>query len=929
MGYLGRLSQAVHSRGGPLLAILILAGCGGRGTPPVSPPVNPGEAGAINSSTEPGTARFHVNVVTGDVAITRLGTPGRAARGRAVFVGAALDFLSSTLVDSPGDAGIKVLKVQVVNRWGAGIGQLPGGAITGVRVLFGDITPVTPWSDVRAATTVGTLAGTGFPGAAEGPANSASFTFPRGVAVASDGAGYVADHENHRIRKIAGGSVSTLAGSGLAGGTDGPGTAASLNGPEGIAVNPVDGALIVAERGGQRVRRVDLTGRVTTVAGSGAAGDADGTGVAARFRAPAGVAVDATGIIYIAECDGARVRKIVLTGGDPTAAASYTVSTLAGSTGGVPGWVDGAGTAARFSKPEGIAVAPDGCLYVADFAGNRIRRVTPEGVVVTIAGTGAEGSEDGRGYAATFSAPCGIVSVGGALVVSEWAGTLRALWPDAWDGATTAQSRSWGVRTLAGSPGTSASTDGTGLDAQFYNPALLATSPAGTIYVAEHGAHKVRMVTPPSGFANPALPGVTEPVVLSNADGVIPNTGRRYLVYGEALDPGCTSAPKEWWFAVPRGVRAFEFTVTAEASTVGLVPPDSATGAGSPNVVVRTLAGSDTPGFMDGVGAEARFSGACGIAADASGNLYVAEAGNRVIRRVTPGGTVTTVAGGGEGFYGMAVTDDGQTLFVTDNTLNVVRRVTLVPGAEPRDPSNWVVSTIAGISGTGGAADGLGNVATFMWPTGICLAPGGGVYVCEQTNRVRRLRFRVGDPATAANWEVTLVAGDNSAAQGALGSTDGIGPAARFTKPYAVAADLAGNVYVADLGLDTAGQRIRKITDAGASRGGTVTTLAGTSAGYADGPGATARFAGPSGVAVDGGGSLYVTDLNRIRKVTPTGVVSTVAGGATAGGQDGPGNVATFDHLRGIAVDEAGNLYVTDGAQGTRIRVIQRVVTGQ
>jgi len=934
-----------------VLSLVAIVGCGGGKSP--SHPIPPSNlTPEFSSSRSVATARFHVNVKTRQVTVTPISGENRSVKGRLVLTGTAANFTSSTLLDHPGNPGIKVIRVSLVNRWNLPIGQLPNGTVVGIRVLFSSITGVSAFSDIRPTVTVTTFAGTGSSGANDGYVNSATFIYPSGVAFDSAGNLYVTDYGGHRVRKIQGGFVSTLAGSGSAGYANGIGTAASFNYPFGIAYNPVDNSLVVTELMGHRIRRVTLDGRVSLIAGTGTAGDTDGSGDVAQFRQPSGVAVGNDGTIYVSEALGHRIRKIVLTGSDPTNPAHYTVTTLAGSTTATAGFADGVGTAARFNVPRSLAIAPDGTLYVADENNRRIRRVSPTGEVVTIAGTGASGVVDGSGDVARFQAPYGIVWVNGALIVSEASAhvlrQIRLKEPN----ASEVRASSWLVQTLAGSAGSSGSTDGSGVDARFNVPRLLAADSSGNIYVADAYNHKIRRIAPTSGFFPIGIAtGSTslEPVQLANADGVVPSsdfgTNLPFIFYDEVLMPGQVSSPKEWWFIVPEGVTAFEFTVRVETETQGLVPPSGNTGAGSPLSIVRTFAGISGPiGFADGIASQARFAGILGIAVDAMGNIYVADSANHAIRRISPSGTVSTIAGNigapqsgdvdGLGSIArlntptgiaVATTSSGEVvLYVADSGNHKVKRVTLYSWADPTNPDNWIVNTIAG-TGTAGKDDGTGNLATFNEPYGVAVDMWGNVYVTERTgNRVRRLQFKGGDPNLASNWQVSLVAGDNSAVAGASGDADGTGSSARFNAPCGITVDRAGNLYIADSG----NHRIRKIVNVLGSYGGTVSTLAGSTQGYADGTGTSAQFNTPRGISVDAAGYLYIADTgnNRIRLISPTGVVMTIAGTGSAGSVDGAGNVAQFNSPSALAISASGNLYVADGANGEVVRLIQRII---
>lgn len=242
---------------------------------------------------------------------------------------------------------------------------------------------------------VSTLAGSS-QGFSNGTGTSAQFNLPMGIAVGANGTVYVADSNNHRIRKIsASGVVSTLAGD-TSGFSNGTGMAAQFNYPEGIVID-ASGNLIVGDSGNHRIRKVTTAGVVTTVAGTGVYGFADGLANVAKFNAPSGLAIDASGTIYVAEKQNNRIRKITTNG---------MVSTLAGS--GITGNADGMGTAASFNTPFNIVVDIAGNVFVSDAGNNRIRRITAAGLVTTIAGS-SQGYLDGIGTNSQFYYPIGVV----------------------------------------------------------------------------------------------------------------------------------------------------------------------------------------------------------------------------------------------------------------------------------------------------------------------------------------------------------------------------------------------------------------------------------------------------------------------------------------------------------------------------------------
>jgi sugar lactone lactonase YvrE len=265
------------------------------------------------------------------------------------------------------------------------------------------------------------LAGSGSEGFADGAGAAAQFDSPYGVAVDGEGNIIIADYNNHRVRKLTpDGTVSTLAGSGRGGFADGAGAAAEFNGPMGMAVDG-EGNIIIADYCNHRVRKITPDGTVSTLAGSGRQGFSDGAGAAAQFNYPIGVAVDGEGSIIIADNFNHRVRKITPDG---------TVSTLAGSRS--AGFADGAGAAAQFDCPRGVAVDGEGNIIIADYNNDRVRKITPDGTVSTLAGSGREGFADGAGAAAEFNCPVGVAvdGEGSIIVVDLGKKRLRKITPD-------------------------------------------------------------------------------------------------------------------------------------------------------------------------------------------------------------------------------------------------------------------------------------------------------------------------------------------------------------------------------------------------------------------------------------------------------------------------------------------------------------------
>jgi streptogramin lyase len=231
------------------------------------------------------------------------------------------------------------------------------------------------------------------------------------VAFAPNGNIYVADTLNQRIRVTnpTTGQVTTLAGTGTEGFADGPGNTAQFNYPTGVAVAP-NGTVYVADQGNHRIRAINpTTGQVTALAGS-TAGFADGPGNTAQFNFPTGVAVAPNGTVYVADQENQRIRAINPTTGQ--------VTTLAGSS---AGFADGPGNTAQFLYPQGVAVAPNGTVYVGDTGNNRIRAINPTTSRVTTLAGSNRGFADGTGTNAQFDFPYGVaVAPNGTIYVADW-----------------------------------------------------------------------------------------------------------------------------------------------------------------------------------------------------------------------------------------------------------------------------------------------------------------------------------------------------------------------------------------------------------------------------------------------------------------------------------------------------------------------------
>jgi serine/threonine-protein kinase len=343
---------------------------------------------------------------------------------------------------------------------------------------------------------VETYAGTGVPGYKDGPAAEAQFNTPVGLTVDAAGNLYVFDWFNFLIRLISpDGMVSTLAGTGEQGFKDGPAAQAQFRGLAlTLAVDPT-GNLVVPDGGNHRIRLITLDGVVHTLAGTGEPGYRDGPADQAQFDNPTSVAMDAAGNVYVADSANNRIRIITPQG---------EVRTLAGS--GEPGYKDGLATEVQFDNPSSLTVDSSGNIVVAEglpwlYRGTRrLRLITPAGVVTTLAGSGEPGHKDGPAAEARFVLPMSPAfdAGGNLLFADDGEARLRLITPDGL------------VTTLAGT-GEPGRTDGPGPVAQFAEPAGVAIGSKGEVYVSEPNAHTIRRITYGSPAAVAPMPTATPP----------------------------------------------------------------------------------------------------------------------------------------------------------------------------------------------------------------------------------------------------------------------------------------------------------------------------------------------------------------------------------------------------------------------------------
>jgi sugar lactone lactonase YvrE len=748
--------------------------------------------------------------------------------------------------------------------------------------------------------------------------------------------------------------VSTLAGTGTAGFEDGARLSAKLGYPSGVAQDTL-GNTFFADTGNHRIRMIGLDGNLLTIAGTGFYGLANGPGPVAAFAFPSALAVGPDGNVYVADTYNHRICKLsrpAIPGG------VWTVTNLAGT--GIAGFIEGAGSVARFSFPYGLTLDASGNVFVADSNNHRIRKVTPVGAVSTYAGSGTAGFLDSAtASGARFNTPQGVVISDGNLYVAD-------TFNDRIRKVTAVGSTSGAVSTFAGS--TQGAMDGNGTSAQFDTPSGIAADGAGSLYIADEQNHQIRSIDSLGGVTTVAgtgsqglingksniaqfraptgvVVGIDGNLFVADAENhlirriaikplSVPSTAftdtygiqvKNILdVNALGLDAGVTYYFR--WKSTTTGITQtlgqsfylYDFPTVVTAAATSLAPASAVMNADvdpknsrttvsfefstDPGLLkpyeVKTLAGSGVAGFGDANGIAAQFSSPSGVVTNAAGEVFVADRLNHRIRKITPAGVVTTFAGSGVGGF-----EDG-----TGTAAKFERPTGLAIDPSGNlyvaDEQSHVIRMItpAGAvstfagSGIAGFAEGAAASAKFLYPTGVAVATDGTIYVADSGNQ--RIRKITGGV-------VSTLAGT-----GVAGSTDGAVEIAQFSSPQGVAIDTSGGVVVADTGSHC----IRVIS------AGNVTTLAGTGAeGFVDGLGAAAQFASPRSVAVDSSGVVFVTDSgnHRIRKIAPDGEVSTLAGSGIAGQVNSPAvglfpvTACQFDLPQGIFADSSGALFVT------------------
>lgn len=612
----------------------------------------------------------------------------------------------------------------------------------------------------------------GGPGNIDGPSGVARFKSPGAVTTDTAGDFYVSDSGNQTIRMITpDGIVTTLAGlPGTTGFADGVGSAARFSNPQGIAVDSA-GAVYVADNGNDVIRKVSSGGAVTTFAGQpGAVGSHDGVGTAAQFDGPWGLAADSGGNLYVAEWGNYTVRKI-----SPAAA----VTTVAGHPG-TSGAIDGSVSTALFYQLTALTLDASGNIYVADYGNGAIRKISgatvttlvrplstvktacgdiamfcrPSGVAVSAAGVYV--SEDTRSIVDLLKSPSALeVLPGGynapAGLALDSSGTLYVA--DSGSNVIRKVTPAGEFATVAGSPAVSGSTDGPANEARFNFPGYPAIDSHANVFVPDSNNGAIRKITPAGEVSTFAGCGA-----LVHKDGI----GRAACVSPSGI-------------VIDAEDNLYVTEVTVSGCLISKVTPTAVvtTFAGNPNGPCQSA---------DGTGAAAQFAVPDGIAIDSAGNLYVADSFSSTIRKITPAAVVTTLAGS-PGMTGSAdgvgsaarfnmprgmATDAAGNIYVGDSGNLTVRKIS--PAGS--------VTTLAGSPGVSGFQEGTGSAARFAGPIGVATDASANVYVTDFNNAT----IRVISPAGV----VTTVAGTASSRGILIGDLPG-----SLSHPFGIAFDVS------------------------------------------------------------------------------------------------------------------------------------------
>lgn len=693
--------------------------------------------------------------------------------------------------------------------------------------------------------------------------NSIPFNNPYCVTFDNSKNMYVADSLNNRICIQPYGSTTfSVFAGGTQGISDGLGTNASFYHPNGIVFDPLSKYLYVADNANYTIRRIDLLGNVYTLAGKSGT-IGTSEGQGSNANFWAPNSVAVDSLGNIYVADTSNNKVRKIT---PSGMVSTVVG--GGAAGGTPGVATGVriGTAAVFNQIYGIAIDLKDNIFITDTANTQICKITNDTVkVTTFVGGGASGIQ-GSNNGTTPAKGSNALFASPRNIVMDSTGNIYVT--DTLNCTIRKIDTAGNVTIFAGGGSSgigsgNATINGSGSNALFSRPEGIAIDTVGNLYVTETGNYTVRKITPAGLVSTLAGGGTSGSQYGNNGTGTASGTAA-FFTYPAGIDVDSTGN-----------------IYVGDQGTIRMITP-----AG----VVSIYAGGGATGIEVGnngtgtaIGTNARFSAIYCIKIDLAGNLYVTDTTNNTISKIDTNKLVTIVAGGGSTgsksgyidgsvtsalFYypeGMVIGTSG-TIYVTEYINNTIRKI-----------SNGIVTTIAGVlllptptvsgasnsNSNNGTNTAYGLAAYFKSLCGILLDSTGNLYICDSgNNTIRKMEFI--DPIYTVN---TLAGGGASGS--VIGSNDGIGTNALFTTPWGVITDPIGNIYVSENSLSVyPGPRIRKITPLGVvtshAGGGTNTTFKGNSTGY----GTNVLFNAARGMAFNNG-SLYVPDSinNNIRKI--------------------------------------------------------------
>ncbi|MBT3175677.1 MAG: hypothetical protein HOG03_05240 [Desulfobacula sp.] len=639
---------------------------------------------------------------------------------------------------------------------------------------------------------------------------------PQGIFKDSSGNLYIANTNNHTILKVdTYGVVTTIAGTGSAGdtGDGGLATSARLDQPRGVFKDN-SGDIYIADTKNHKIRRIDMFGDISTVAGTGDSGSSGdgGAAISARLAEPKAIIKDSSGNLYISDTNNDKIRKVNTSG---------VISTFAGTGSAGSSGDGGAATSAMLNTPRGIYMDSSGNLYIADKGNDKIRKVDTSGDISTIAGTGSSGSsgDGGAATAAQLDEPKGVFkdTTGNLYIADSNNSKIRKV------------DTSGDISTIAGTGSSGFSGDGSlATSAQINKPQAVLMDTTGELYIADTNNSKIRKVdtsgyiltfVSSSGAGDEGDGGLATLAQLNHPAGIFKDSSGLYI---------------------------------ADTNNHKIRKVD-------PSGIITTIAGTGSSGWTGDGGAATSAtldSPRNMVKSASSGNLYIADTKNHAIRKVDTSGNISTFAGKGDAGYAgeggpatnakmnepSGVLVSGAYLYIADTKNHVIRRVAYSAGL-------WRIWTYAGTGSSGSTGDGgLATLAKLNEPWAIAQDTSGNLYIADKNNHKIRKINTSGIISTFAGTGSSGYSGDG-----------GLATLAQLKNPVDVFADSSNNIFIVELD----GRRIR-VVNAGDNK---ISTLAGTGAsGYnKDLPAVETLLNDPEGIAMEsayGATRIFVSDTN-------------------------------------------------------------------